>query len=206
MTFERNPILEEKLLLLRARKYANSLASLDGVDAVSVSLLKEDDFLWHRQEMRKTYAIDREIEGIVYPLPVNADDLIQQITGLLDLSDQFSCYFFYEGACIITINGNSFRKFLMSFFEMQQTYDLGLIFINPDRILTVDDGEYDLFIYHNCAVPMNDDVLHTDGKDRHYSPFIRGISILVNTVGMAFYLGLSYVSLSSSTSMGGAWV
>ena len=71
--------LREKLLLFRARKYADKL---NGINHYSISLLNDGDFAWHRQELSKSYSLSFKGE-IVYDHPITADDLIQSIMTLL---------------------------------------------------------------------------------------------------------------------------
>jgi hypothetical protein len=140
--------LEEKLLLMRAKRYANDL---DGVDVFSISLLKDKDFLWHRQELREANNLCRKIERVIYTKPGDVDGFIKNIMTLLNISNQFSCYLFYEGRVCISICGNDFYRFSMKIIKLNRTYDLSLVFISPDRILSVSDNEYDLDIYYKCS-------------------------------------------------------
>jgi len=136
--------LREKLLLFRARKYADKP---NGINHYSISLLNDGDFAWHRQELSKSYSLSFKGE-IVYDHPITADDLIQSIMTLLGIKNMFSCYFLFDGEACISVDGYDFDKFLMRIFELNGNHDIVLIFTNPDRVLSVGDNEYDIDIHY----------------------------------------------------------
>jgi len=141
--------LKEKLLLLRARKYASQL---DGVVDWSISLVKDDDFLWHRQEFGKAWKGYSENRMFYGDLPIDVDDFIKHIMKLLNISNSFSCYFVYDWRAYIAVDGDDFYKFAMKMFEIKHGYSLALVLINPDRILSIHQHEYDVEIYYKCSV------------------------------------------------------
>ena len=53
--------IEEKLLLLRAKKFADNL---EGVESFSISLLENDIFSWHRDKLKKANAIDDRNDNV----------------------------------------------------------------------------------------------------------------------------------------------
>ncbi|WP_318390466.1 hypothetical protein [Enterobacter sp.] len=137
--------IEEKLLLLRAKKFADNL---EGLESFSISLLGNDIFAWHRDKLKKSYAIDDRNERICFEQPVGTDQLIGAVISLLSIDKQFSCWIFYEGRCAIFVRGDDFHVFLVSMFKLNKTYDLSLIFESPDRVISISDNEYDVDIYY----------------------------------------------------------
>ena len=142
--FIMNNTLKEKLLLVRAKKYANAI---NGINRYSISLLRNDDFSWHRQELRKSYSLDHKGE-IIYNHPIKINDLIESIMTLLNIKSIFFCYLLFEGEVCISVNGNDFYNFLMSIFKLEGSYNASLIFTNPDRVLNINDNEYDVDIHY----------------------------------------------------------
>lgn len=137
--------IEDKLLLLRARKFADNL---EGLESFSISLLEKDAFLWHRDELKMANAIDNKNERVCFKQPVAEDKLIEAVISLLNIGEHFICWLVYEGRCGIFIRGNDFHLFLVSIFRLNNTYDVSLIFESPDRVITISDSEYDVDIYH----------------------------------------------------------
>lgn len=145
ITFIMTSRLEEKLLLNKARKFSNNI---NGINSFSISLLNKDDFPWHREELKRARAINSEVEKIHFEQPVKERNLVETIVDLLDITNKFTCYFFYEGVVSVCVHGNDFSSFLISMFKLNDTYDLSLIFKSPDRVFIINDDEYSLDIYY----------------------------------------------------------
>jgi len=145
ITFIMTSRLEEKLLLNRAKEFSNNI---NGIDFFSISLLNEDDFFWHREELKRAHAINDEVERIYFEQPVKERYLVETIADLLHITNGFTCYFFYEGIVSVCVSGNDFYSFLVSMFKLNDTYDLSLMFKCPDRVFIIDDDEYSLGIFH----------------------------------------------------------
>lgn len=145
ITFIMTSRLEEKLLLNRAREFSNNI---NGIDSFSISLLNEDDFFWHREELKRANAINDEVKKIHFEQPVKERNLVETIIDLLHITNEFTCYFFYEGVVSVCVRGNDFYSFLVSMFKLNDTYDLSLIFKSPDRVFIISDDEYSLDIYY----------------------------------------------------------
>lgn len=137
--------IEAKLLLLKARKFADNLK---GTDSVSIALLDKDAFLWHRDELKMANAIDNKNERVCFKQPVAEDKLIDTVISLLNIGEHFLCWLVYEGRCGIFVRGNDFHLFLSSIFRLNNTHDVSLIFESPDRIISISDNEHDVDIYH----------------------------------------------------------
>lgn len=137
--------LEEKLLLNRAKKYA---AKLKGIGSFSISLLRENDFIWHRKKLIKIHKIDNEIKRKTYSHPIDILDLYRSAIAPLNILNQVHCYLFYEGSVCIFIQCTDFYSLLDSIFKLEHTYDLSLSFTSPDRILAINDSEYELEVYY----------------------------------------------------------
>lgn len=137
--------IEEKLLLLRAKKFADKL---EGLESFSISLLGKDVFLWHRDELKAANSIDNKDERVCFKQPVAEDKIISAVISLLKIDKQFFCWLVYEGRCGIFVRGSDFHLFLASIFRLNHTYDVSLIFKSPDRVIAISDNEYDVDIYH----------------------------------------------------------
>lgn len=144
-TFIMTSRLEEKLLLNKAREFSNKI---NGIDSFSISMLHKDDFFWHQGELKKTSAINSEVKKIHFEQPIEEINLVETIIDLLNINNNFICYFFYEGVVTICFHGNDFSSFLVSMFKINDTYDLSLIFKSPDRVFVINDDEYSLDIYY----------------------------------------------------------
>lgn len=137
--------IEAKLLMLRARKFADKL---EGLELFSISLLDNDDFFWHRDKLKIANTIDDKNHRVCLEQPVEIDKLIITITSLLGVDKQFSCLLIYEGRCGVFVRGNDFHSFLVSAFRLNRTFDLSLIFEFPDRVISISDNEYNVDIYY----------------------------------------------------------
>lgn len=137
--------LEEKLLVNRAKKYANEL---DGVGFYSISLLGKDDFSWHRYKLMEINNIDNKVKHETYSNLINENYLCNKIKMLLKEKDPVNCYFFYEGRVCISIYCIDLKHLLRSIFRLNNSYDLSLSFILPDRVLAINDSEYKVDLYY----------------------------------------------------------
>ncbi|EAM6796398.1 hypothetical protein E0G74_22480, partial [Salmonella enterica] len=81
--------IEEKLLLLRAKKFADKL---EGLESFSISLLGKDVFLWHRDELKAANSIDNKDERVCFKQPVAEDKIISAVISLLKIEKQFFCW------------------------------------------------------------------------------------------------------------------
>lgn len=143
--FTMNNKIEEKLLLLRAKKFADNL---EGLESFSISLLENDVFSWNRDKLKIASAIDDRNERVRFEQPVEESELISTIISLLGINKNFSCWLVHEGRCGIFVRGNDFRSFLSSIFRINKTYDMSLIFESPDRVISINDNEYDVDIFY----------------------------------------------------------
>jgi len=137
--------IEEKILMLRAKKFADNL---EGLESFSISLLGDDVFSWHRDKLKKANAIDDRNGNVFFEQPVRVDELISAVISLLNIDAQFSCWLLYEGRCGIFARGKDFHVFLVSIFKLNNTYDLSLVFESPDRVISISDNEYDVDIIY----------------------------------------------------------
>ncbi|TBR63340.1 MULTISPECIES: hypothetical protein [unclassified Escherichia] len=137
--------IEEKLILLRAKKFTDNL---EGLESFSISLLGNDIFLWHRDELKMANAIDNKNERVLFKQPVAEDKLINAVISLLNIDKIFLCWLVYEDRCGIFIRGNDFKLFLASVFRLNNSYDASLIFESPDRVISISDNEYDVDIFY----------------------------------------------------------
>ncbi|EBP7422060.1 hypothetical protein AIS34_13490, partial [Salmonella enterica] len=98
--------IEEKLLLLRTKKFADNL---EGIESFSISLLEKDVFLWHRDELKAANSIDNKDERLCFKQPVEEDKIISAVISLLKIDKQFFCWLVYEDMCGIFVRGSDFH-------------------------------------------------------------------------------------------------
>ncbi|PKA30688.1 hypothetical protein CWR41_12580 [Cedecea lapagei] len=137
--------IEDKLLLLRAKKFADNL---EGLDFFSIYPLDNDIFLWHREKLKTAYAIDNTNDKISLEQPVKTNEIIRIMASLLKIENKTSCWLVYEGRSVISACVNDFHSFLTSVFRLNKTYDISLLFQSPDRVISISDNEYDVDIYY----------------------------------------------------------
>lgn len=137
--------IEDKLLLLRAKKFADNL---EGLDFFSIYQLDNDIFSWHREKLKIAYAIDNTNDKISLEQPVKMNEIIRIMASLLKIENKTSCWLVYEGRSVISVCVNDFHSFVTSVFRLNKTYDISLLFQSPDRVISISDNEYDIDIYY----------------------------------------------------------
>lgn len=137
--------LEEKMLLRRASNFAENLK---GVESFTVSLLEENNFSWHKKELKIARAIDLIHNGLYFEQPAKENEVIASVLRLMKLDKCFSCCLIFAGLCGVFVRVNDFQSFLQSIFKLSGTYDLSLVFESPDGILNISDDECEVEIYH----------------------------------------------------------
>ncbi len=137
--------IEEKLIIHRAKGFAKSI---DGIDSYSISLVNEKGFTWHREELKRVNSIKDEIEGFHFEQPVNVKELVEKTIDILHVDNEGSCCFIYEGVASVCVHVKDFRLFLAGLFKINDTYDICLLFKDPDRVFIISDDEHSLRIYY----------------------------------------------------------
>ncbi|WP_312215348.1 hypothetical protein [Pantoea vagans] len=137
--------LEEKILLRRASSFAENLK---GIESFTVSLLEENDFSWHKKELKIARAIDIKHNGLYFRQPAEENEVITSVLRLMKVDKCFSCCLIFEGLCGVFVSVNDLQSFLQSIFRLSGTYDLSLVFESPDGILNISDDEYEVEVYH----------------------------------------------------------
>lgn len=137
--------IEDKLLLLRAKKFADSI---EGIDSIFISLLGNDMLLWHRDKLTIANAIDNGNGRICFEQPARMDELIRAVISTLGIEGGFSCWLVYEGRCGMLSCLNNAHSFLTSIFRTNNTYDISLIFESPEKVISISDNEYNVDIYY----------------------------------------------------------
>lgn len=138
-------ILKDKLNLFRARDYATKL---DGVSSFNVSLLHDNEFIWHRKMLIEINKIDNEIKKIFFNLPINRNVLAREVESILNIKKDIMCNMFYSGNVSISFYVESFSDFILSLFSINRTYGFSLVFTSPDRVIALSDNEYDIHLYY----------------------------------------------------------
>lgn len=137
--------LKDKLNLFRARDYATKL---DGVSSFNVSLLHDNEFIWHRKMLKEINKIDNDIKKIFFNLPINRNILAREVESILNIKKDIMCNMFYSGDVSIFFYVESFSDFILSLFSINRTYDFSLAFTSPDRVIVLSDNEYDIHLYY----------------------------------------------------------
>ncbi|MBI0037823.1 hypothetical protein H3T61_06250 [Gilliamella sp. B14384H2] len=137
--------LKDKLNLFRARDYATKL---NGISSFNVSLLHDNEFIWHRKMLIEINKIDNDIKKIFFNLPINRNVLAREVESILNIKKDIMCNMFYSGNVSISFYVESFSDFILSLFSINRTYDFSLVFTSPDRVIALSDNEYDIHLYY----------------------------------------------------------
>ncbi len=142
-TFIMNNKLQEKLLLLRAKKYINRIR---GIKNIAVNLDDYTQFQWHRDIYNKILRRS-ELPEYKIALPASQQDIYLYLQPKINI-DKSSCYYmFFEGKVIISFYFADFYDFFLSHMLLNNTFDMNILSLNPDRVIDISEDEYDLNIY-----------------------------------------------------------
>ncbi|ARJ42537.1 hypothetical protein B1H58_11200 [Pantoea alhagi] len=137
--------LQNKLNLTKAKSYATKL---NGVTSFKISLLHEDDFVWHRKMLKEINKIDNFIERKSFNIPLNINSLISLFASTLNVQKNINCNIFYVGEVCISLCVEDLSAFILSLFSINGTYDFSLAFTSPDRVIVLSDNEYEVEFYY----------------------------------------------------------
>lgn len=140
-----NNILEKKLLYIKAKEY---VSQLKGIESFTISYINNEDYIWHRQQLKLFFNIDQIGREITINHPINPKELIEVVSELLKNNDFLKCIKLFEEKIAIHLNINNLDAFLNSIFKYNQTFDLSLLFLEPERILIINDKEYEIFLHY----------------------------------------------------------
>ncbi|PHM33525.1 hypothetical protein Xmau_04519 [Xenorhabdus mauleonii] len=138
-----NNKLEEKLLLSKAKRYIDKI---QGIKNLSISLVNEEEFQWHR-EVYSRILKGKEIPECKLELPVSREDVYSYMQSKIHIGECSSYYIFFEGLVIISFNIVSLHDFLSSYFALNKTFDISVLSLNPAMIIVISEEEYELNIF-----------------------------------------------------------
>ncbi|MEY1391210.1 hypothetical protein AB7044_19275 [Providencia stuartii] len=138
-----NNNLEEKFLLLRAKKY---LDKLKGITDEVVYLDDMVQFKWHKSIYNKILK-KSEIPKYKINLPMKRQDLCIYIQSKINLNENDRYYMFFEIRVIISFIINKLCDFLHSYMFLNNALDMNILSLNPNRVIDISEDEYDLNIY-----------------------------------------------------------
>ncbi|RAX06517.1 hypothetical protein [Photorhabdus bodei] len=138
-----NKKLEEKLLLLRAKKYIDSIR---GIENVSIFFINNDEFQWH-MDVYNSILRRNEMPEYKLALPVNKEDVCSYMQSKINIGEDNSYYMFFEGRTIISFHIVNLHDFLSSHFLLNNTFDINVLSLNPMRVIDMSEDEYELNIF-----------------------------------------------------------
>ena len=138
-----NSRLDEKLLRLKAKKYVNNL---HGVADISMNMESDFTFDWHKKCLSKIWR-DEEVPNYKLPISTEKDTVIKYFVNNIKISANVIAYILFEGRLIISFLIFDFESLLSSNMEWIKTYDISLLFLNPNRVIAINENEYDLTIF-----------------------------------------------------------
>ncbi|WP_187655560.1 hypothetical protein [Xenorhabdus sp. PB62.4] len=116
---------------------------IHGIKNVSISLVNEEEFQWHR-EIHNSILKGEEIPECKLDLPVSEEDIYLYIQSKIHIGECNSHYMLFEGLAIISFNIVNLHDFLSSYFALNKTFDISVLSLNPMRIIVISDEEYEL--------------------------------------------------------------
>ncbi|MFP2424029.1 hypothetical protein ACLEXA_21235 [Pseudescherichia vulneris] len=138
-----NNKLNEKLLWLKAKKYIDSI---DGITNVSMDIMSELTFGWHRDVLSKIWA-DKERLKRKISLPNQVEDVFECILHDIELSENAIFHIPFENRLIISFAIVDFKGVFLSNIEWNKTYDMSILLLNPNRVIVISEDEYYLTIF-----------------------------------------------------------
>ncbi|KLU14469.1 MULTISPECIES: hypothetical protein [Xenorhabdus] len=138
-----NSRLEEKLLLLRARKYIDKI---QGINNIVISLDNGKEFQWHRKICNSILKGNEKPEYKL-DLPINKEDVYSYVQSEIHIGESNNYYMFFEGLVIISFTIVNLRDFLYSHFSLNKTFDISVLSLNPMKIIVISEEEYELSIF-----------------------------------------------------------
>ncbi|WP_145956867.1 hypothetical protein [Xenorhabdus miraniensis] len=119
---------------------------IHGIKNVSMSLINEEEFQWHR-EIHNRILKGEEIPECKLELPVNEEDIYSYMQSKIHIGECNSHYMLFEGLAIISFNIVDLHDFLSSYFALNKTFDISMLSLNPMRVIVISDEEYELNIF-----------------------------------------------------------
>ncbi|PIT13076.1 hypothetical protein BGI33_02900 [Snodgrassella alvi] len=145
ITYIMNNKLEKKLLYIKAKEY---VSQLKGIESFTISYVNDEDFVWYKKQLKLFFKIDQIDSLITLEHPISKKELIEIINKILKNKTFSKCIQLFEEKIAIHLNINNLDDFLNSIFRYNQTFDLSLLFLEPERILVINDDEYEVHLHY----------------------------------------------------------
>jgi hypothetical protein len=144
ITYIMNNRLEKKLLYKKAKEY---VSQLEGIESFTISYVNDEDYIWYKEQLKLFFKIDQIDSEIRLEHPISKKKLIEIINKILN-NNFFKCIQLFEEKIAIHLNINYLDNFLNSIFKYNQSFDLSLLFLEPERILVINDDEYEIYLHY----------------------------------------------------------
>ncbi|WP_338804922.1 hypothetical protein WDV76_07105 [Xenorhabdus griffiniae] len=142
-----NNKLEEKLLLLRAKRYFDKI---HGIENTIMSLSNEKEFQWHKEICRNILR-DKEKPEFKLNLPLKEEDVCSHVRSKIHIGEDYNYYMFFEGIVVFSFNIINLDEFISSCHALKRTFDICLLLLNPMRVIYMSEEEYELSIFDISA-------------------------------------------------------
>ncbi|MCW7550936.1 MULTISPECIES: hypothetical protein [Photorhabdus] len=138
-----NNKLEEKLLLLRAKRYIDKI---HGIENIFISLFNEKEFQWHK-EICSNILRNREKPKCKLNLPVKEEEVYSYMRSKIHIGEHYNYYMFFEGIVMFSFNIIDLQCFLSSCYALKRTFDVCVLLLNPMKVIAISEEEYELSFY-----------------------------------------------------------
>ncbi|WP_141673027.1 hypothetical protein [Gilliamella sp. App6-5] len=140
-----NNKLEKKLLYIKAKEY---VSQLKGIESFTISYVNDEDFVWYKKQLKLFFKIEQIDSRMTLEHPISKKKLIEIVNNILKNNGFSKCIQLFEEKIAIHLNINNLDEFLNSIFRYNQTFDLSLLFLKPERILVINDDEYEVHLHY----------------------------------------------------------
>ncbi|NUF50234.1 hypothetical protein [Gilliamella sp. ESL0250] len=140
-----NNKLEKKLLYIKAKEY---VSQLKGIESFTISYVNDEDFVWYKKQLKLFFKIEQIDSRMTLDHPISKKKLIEIVNKTLKNNGFSKCIQLVEEKIAIHLNINNLDDFLNSIFRYNQTFDLSLLFLEPERILVINDDEYEVYLHY----------------------------------------------------------
>ncbi|MWP61182.1 hypothetical protein [Gilliamella sp. Pas-s25] len=140
-----NNKLEKKLLYIKAKEY---VSQLKGIESFTISYVNDEDFVWYKKQLKLFFKIEQIDSRMTLDHPISKKKLIEIVNKILKNNGFSKCIQLVEEKIAIHLNINNLDDFLNSIFRYNQTFDLSLLFLEPERILVINDDEYEVYLHY----------------------------------------------------------
>lgn len=140
--------LVEKKLMLKTKKFFNKFVTISKYEVVEDI---DNCFLWHNSIVNDFIKIEREKVAPSFSInnAIDFDTLWERVIPFLKKDKgSKSIFFINRNRRLVKIEVESFEDFIREYFSCQNTYDIFIMFLCPNRVFAFCDNEYDIdFLY-----------------------------------------------------------